>query len=239
LDGTIWGGEFLLAVPGSFQRVGHFRTFPLPGGEAAVRKPKLTASGVLYELFGAGSFTGSEPPLVRQMLEKDVRCPRTSSVGRLFDAVASLVGLRDSVSFEGQAAMDLEFLAAPGIDECYEYRIEESEPLIIDWAPMIRQILNERPNTSLIAAKFQNTLAAIVVDVARRANQQKVLLTGGCFQNRYLTERTVNYLNEAGLSVYWHQRVPPNDGGISLGQVMAVRHAMEVETPCVLQYQAS
>src|SRR6185369_16967779 len=121
----------------------------------------------------------------------------------------------------------------------YDYRIEESEPLIIDWAPMIRQILNERPNTSLIAAKFQNTLAAIVVDVARRANQQKVLLTGGCFQNRYLTERTVNYLNEAGLSVYWHQRVPPNDGGISLGQVMAVRHAMEVETPCVLQYQAS
>jgi hydrogenase maturation protein HypF len=232
IDGTVWGGEFLLTVHSGFRRVAHFRTFPLPGGDAAVRRPKQTATGLLYELNGSQSFTGEEPVLLRRMLEQDVRCPRTSSVGRLFDAVASLIGLRDSASFEGQAAMELEFIAARGIDDCYEYEIEASDPMIIDWRPMIRQILNERDaggNGARIAAIFHNTLTAIAVDVARRFGEPRVLLTGGCFQNRYLTERTVRHLQNAGFSVYWHQRQPPNDGGIALGQVMAAQLAMRCE----------
>jgi len=225
LDGTIWGGEFLLAGARGFERVAHFRTFTLPGGEAAIKKVKTAAAGLLYEVFGAQSFSEAESPLVRQMLEKEIRCPRTSSVGRLFDAVASLIGIRDEVSFEGQAAMELEFRAAKGVEESYDYRIQDGAPLIVDWEPMIREILDDRPRveSAVISAKFHNTLAAIVVDIARRVNEARVVLTGGCFQNRYLTERIVRDLNAAGFSVYWHQRVPPNDGGLALGQVMAAR----------------
>jgi hydrogenase maturation protein HypF len=232
LDETIWGGEFLLAGSSGFHRVAHFRTFPLPGGDAAVRKPNHTAAGLLYEVFGARSFTEDEPPLLRQMLEQNIRCPRTSSMGRLFDAVASLIGLRDEVSFEGQAAMELEFIAAPGIHDKYQYAIAALEPMIVDWEPMIRQILidhRKRTGVSQIAAKFHNTLAAIAVDVAKRIQEPRVLLTGGCFQNRYLTERTVRCLREAGFSVYWHQRVPPNDGGLALGQVVAAQQTIKQE----------
>jgi hydrogenase maturation protein HypF len=175
------------------------------------------------------------------MLEKKIRCQRTSSVGRLFDAVASLIGIRDRISFEGQAAMELEFQAAESVTAYYDYDIRDAEPMTIDWEPMIRQILNEvrtQVSRSVIAAKFHNTLAAIVVDVARRVGEPRVVLTGGCFQNRYLTERVVQGLTDAGFSTYWHQRVPPNDGGIALGQVMAAQHAMKQEKTCVLQSQA-
>jgi hydrogenase maturation protein HypF len=168
-------------------------------------------------------------------------------VGRLFDAVASLIGVRDQVSFEGQAAMELEFCAASGVTACYDYDIHDGEPIVVDWARMVRQILSEvaeRSETAIIAAKFHNTLAAIVADVTRRIGQPRVLLTGGCFQNRYLTERTVEQLIAAGFSPYWHQRVPPNDGGIALGQVMAAQRANETFTAsnqggsCVLQSRA-
>jgi hydrogenase maturation protein HypF len=240
-DGTIWGGEFLLATNDGFRRVAHFRTFPLPGGEAAVKKPKQTAAGLLYEMFGADAFTVDDPPLLRQMLEKQFRSPRTSSVGRLFDAVASLVGLRHRVSFEGQAAMELEFAAASDVTERYDYIVHSGEPFVIDWEPMIRQILDEvrsRTQMGMIAARFHNTLAEIVVDIACLVEQPRVLLTGGCFQNRRLTERTVAALSSAGFRAYWHQRVPPNDGGIALGQVMASRQVIAEEKSCVLQSQA-
>jgi hydrogenase maturation protein HypF len=240
-DGTIWGGEFLLASDYRFTRVAHFRTFPLPGGDAAIKKPRQTAVGLLYEMFGADAFTGDDPPLLRQMLEKQFRSPRTSSVGRLFDAVASLIGLRHRVSFEGQAAMELEFAAAADVTECYDYIVHSGEPFVIDWEPMIRQILDEvrsRAQIGMIAAKFHNTLAEIIVDIAGLVGQPRVLLTGGCFQNRRLTERTVAALSAAGFRAYWHQRVPPNDGGIALGQVMASRQVIAEEKSCVLQSQA-
>jgi len=241
-DGTIWGGEFLVPARGGFRRVAHLRTFPLPGGDAAVKNPRRTAAGLLYELRGAESFTGDEPPLLRQMLEKRIRCPRTSSAGRLFDAVAAIIGIRDEVSFEGQAAMELEFRAAPDVEETYDYAIRGSDPLIVDWGPMIHTILNDTRadvDQAVIAAKFQNTLAAIIVSVAQATGEPRVLLTGGCFQNRYLTERAVRRLTDAGFTPYWHQRVPPNDGGIALGQVMAAARQMSLqEQSCVLQFQA-
>jgi hydrogenase maturation protein HypF len=180
--------------------------------------------------------------LLRQMLAKGIRSPRTSSVGRLFDAVASLIGIRDGISFEGQAAMELEFAAAPNVAGSYDFTVRPGEPAVIDWEPMVREILNEtriHVDIGVIAAKFHNTLANMVVDIARRAGEPCVLLTGGCFQNRCLTERTVNALREAGFSPYWHQRVPPNDGGIALGQVIAAaRQIFEREKSCVLQSQA-
>jgi hydrogenase maturation protein HypF len=239
LDGTIWGGEFLLATDVSFERAAHFRTFPLPGGDAAVKKPKLTALGLLYEVFGDEAFDGSEPSLVRQMLRKDVRSPRTSSVGRLFDAIASIVGIRHEVSFEGQAAMELEFAAERLTEEFYPWVIRPGEPLVVDWEPMVRTILadvREHVGAGTIAARFHNTLAEIAVDIAERVGEPRVVLTGGCFQNRYLTERIVRRLTTCGFSTYWHERVPTNDGGISLGQAVAA--ARMKESTCVSQSQA-
>lgn len=245
LDGTIWGGEFLLINEASFERVGHFRYFMLPGGEVAIREPRRTALGVLFEVFGQriferediiplNYFNNDERSLFRQMLEKRIHSPHTSSVGRLFDAVAALIGLRQKVSFEGQAAMELEFLTA-GVknDESYSFQISNanksafhnSQPMmIIDWQSMIVNILDEMrigASLSVISTKFHNTLTEIIVEVAKRAGERKIVLTGGCFQNKYLTERTVHRLQAEGFRVYWHQRVPPNDGGISLGQIYA------------------
>jgi hydrogenase maturation protein HypF len=226
-DAIVWGGEFLLADGDGFRREAHFRTFPLPGGDAAVKRPKHTAKALLYEILGSESFNGTESPILRQMLEKRIRCPRTSSVGRLFDAVSSIVGICDEPGFEGQAAMELEFAVSAGVTDSYEYAIRSGYPLVVDWEAMVRQILSDvkaGTDRGIIAARFHNSLARIVVDVAHRVGQNRVVLTGGCFQNRYLTERTVEALRHAGFSVYWHQRVPPNDGGLALGQAVAIRN---------------
>jgi hydrogenase maturation protein HypF len=234
-DGAAWGGEFLLTDEQSFQRVAHFRQFRLPGGDAVAREPRRTALGVFYEISDErgisdrrrapiASFSEGELDVIRQMLSKRVRSPLTSSAGRLFDAVSSILGLRQSVTFEGQAAMELEFAIQPDIDETYSFEITDDLPSIIDWAPMIAEILIDLQNgeaSGRISAKFHNTLTEIILAIARRVGEPRILLTGGCFQNRYLVERTVRQLLAAGFQPYWHQRVPPNDGGIALGQVVA------------------
>jgi hydrogenase maturation protein HypF len=234
----VWGGEFLRVERGAWQRVAHFRTFPLPGGEAAVKEPRRTALGLLYALLGPGAFSATEfAPLsefspgdlqvLKPMLERGINCPLTSSVGRLFDAVASLTGLRHRNRYEGQAAMELEF-AADGIETMDVYPFElpsgernETLPSVIDWGPMMKALLRDisaRSRTGLIAAKFHNALVEIMLAVAHRAGEERVVLTGGCFQNRTLCERAVTRLRAEGFRCYWHQRIPPNDGGIALGQ---------------------
>jgi hydrogenase maturation protein HypF len=211
-DGTIWGGEFLRVENGHFTRVAHLRTFGLPGGDRAAREPRRPALGILYEIFGDAL---PDEPLLR-MLRRGVNSPRTSSAGRLFDAVASFLGLRDRCSFEGQAAMELEFAAeADPSDDTYPL---QSDGGVLDWEPMIRIILKD---PSKAAARFHNTLAAAIVTVARSVGEERVVLSGGCFQNRYLTERTVTALRTAGFRPYWHHRIPPNDGGIAVGQILA------------------
>jgi len=234
-DGAVWGGEFLLTDEQSFQRVAHFRQFPLPGGDAAAKEPRRTALGVLHEIWGErglsdrrlapiASFSEGELVVIRQMLSKRVRSPLTSSVGRLFDAVSSILGLRQRVSFEGQAAMELEFAIQQEVDEPYPFELTGDVPCIVDWAPMIGEILIDLRNgqsSGSISAKFHNALTEIVLAIARRIGEPRILLTGGCFQNRYLVERTVRRSLAAGFQPYWHQRVPPNDGGIALGQVVA------------------
>jgi hydrogenase maturation protein HypF len=150
----------------------------------------------------------------------------------LFDAVASILGLRHRVTFEGQAAMELECSIQPDIDDVYPFEITNTLPSVVDWVPMIPEILIDLQKgqaTGNISAKFHNTLTEIIVAVARKVGEPKVLLTGGCFQNRYLVERSVGRLSDAGFKPYWHQRVPPNDGGIALGQVVAAaRSALAV-----------
>jgi hydrogenase maturation protein HypF len=232
-DGTIWGGEFLSVDASGFKRIAHLRQFRLPGGQTAVKEPRRCALGLLYEVFGeqlwghvdlVTAFDHAELSLIRQMLEKSVNAPRTSSAGRLFDAVAGLIGLRSRASFEGQAAMEIEFAVQPGVDSDYSFVLNDEVPFVLDWRPAISEIIADLrggQTRATISAKFHNMLAEMIVAVARKTAQEKVVLSGGCFQNRYLTERTIHRLSAEGFRSYWHQRIPPNDGGISLGQVFA------------------
>jgi hydrogenase maturation protein HypF len=236
-DESVWGGEFLRIMRDGFERLAHLRTFRLPGGEKAVKEPRRVALSVLRETFGPEwadvqhlptlrAISADERRLFDEMLDKGLRSPLTSSAGRLFDAVASIVGLRQTCRFEGQAAMELEF-AADGAEtsEVYPFEVSGAGPLVIDWAPMIRAIVSEfsaGTSAPTIAAKFHNTLVEMIVRVAEECGEDKVVMSGGCFQNRLLTERAITRLRDAGFRPYWHQRVPPNDGGIALGQIAAV-----------------
>ncbi|MBZ0288061.1 MAG: Sua5/YciO/YrdC/YwlC family protein, partial [Anaerolineae bacterium] len=239
-DGTIWGGEFLQINERGFERVAHLMTFPLPGGEQAVREPRRCALGLLYSVYGEAipadmpllqHFTDSELKLLKSALKKGVNAPLTSSAGRLFDAVAALVELRQRASFEGQAAMELEFAQVDlKNDKCYPFCITEvtgedtpNERIIdlkLTTMAIVDDVLAGTP-VGAIAAAFHNTLAEMIVAVAHTAHAKRVVLTGGCFQNKTLLERTIDRLSSEGIQPYWHRSIPPNDGGIALGQIMA------------------
>lgn len=249
-DETIWGGEFLRITLDSFVRVAHLRTFRLPGGERAVREPRRSALGLLYELFGeevfgmdewlpVQAFSAQELNVLNVVLNRKLNTPQTSSMGRLFDAVASIMGLRQIVRFEGQAAMELEFaLDAVRTDEHYTLHVAghvhrtdtNHTPMIIDWSPMVVELQSDvqaHVPLSIMSARFHNAVVEALVVVARAVGEEKVALTGGCFQNKYLTERAVQQLRAEGFRPYWHQRIPPNDGGIALGQACAAARAMK------------
>ena len=237
LDGTVWGGEFFLVTNENVERIAHLRPFRLPGGDKAVKEPRRTALGLLHEIYGdrifenktaatVAAFSSAELVTLKTMLAKKLNSPVTTSLGRLFDAVASLINLRQQIRFEGQAAMELEF-ALDGIEteDHYNLSLVTRHPSHeLDWSPMIEAILadvRQGVSVGIISAKFHNALAEGIVAVAQHASQNRVALSGGCFQNRYLTERVVRRLSAEGFRPYWHQRVPPNDGGIALGQVIA------------------
>jgi len=239
LDNTVWGGEFFRIHETGFDRVAHLRQFRLPGAEQAVREPRRSAVGVLFEALGPevfekaelgplAAFSSVERATLRAMLERKINSPLTSSVGRLFDAVASLAGLCQVGRFEGQAAMRLEFaLSTQELPDAYQVTLDEStKPTVIDWGPAVTALLHDLANgiaVPVISARFHNMLAEAIVQVARKTGLPSVVLSGGCFQNRYLSERTIQRLTQEGFRVYWHQRIPPNDGGICLGQVIAAR----------------
>ena len=243
LDQTVWGGEFLRVTDSGFQRVAHLRQFRLPGGEQAIKEPRRSAIGLLFELWGDGwlarddlppvhSFEPRERQLLAKVLGNRINAPATSSAGRLFDGVAALLGVRLDTRFEGQAAMELEWaIGAVDTDESYPFRIEPKEGiLVLDWQQLIEALLADRAAGALLgamAARIHNTLVAMIVAAAERIGERRVALSGGCFQNRYLSERTVRRLTAAGFSPYWHQRVPPNDGGIALGQILAASRTKE------------
>ncbi len=240
-DGTVWGGEFLRTEGAGFARAATFRRFRLPGSERAVREPRRAALGALHEIMGDAvfgetdlapirAFDAAEIPVLGRMLARGIQSPWTTSAGRLFDAVASLAGLRQKLRFEGQAAMELESAAGGGeTGGSYPFELRLSEraqagPLIVDWEPLLRAVIADvraAVPPATIAARFHNALADIIVAVAHKMEVPRIVLTGGCFQNRILLEGAVGRLNAEGFRPYWHQRVPPNDGGIALGQIAA------------------
>jgi hydrogenase maturation protein HypF len=255
-DGTVWGGEFLLGDMASFSRVCRLRPFHLPGGDAAVKQPRRCGLALLWEMLGdevldrtdltaIQAFDEAELRLLGQMLESGLNSPRTTSAGRLFDAVASLLGIRQRVSFEGQAAMAVEWVADKDLRDAYPIVVatpsadrelftpapeDREEILEIDWQPLVEAMLEDSRrgvDVGMIAARFHNALAEAILAVAKAVGEPKVALTGGCFQNRLLTERASQRLREAGFDVLLHRQVPPNDGGISLGQIAVAAARME------------
>ena len=245
-DGTVWGGEFLRAADGGFERVATLLPFQLPGGEQAVREPRRSALGVLFAMFGSAVLERRDLPVLHdfepadlrvllRMLERGINSPVTTSAGRLFDAVAALCGLRQETHFEGQSAMELEFaIDESGTDSPYPIALRPNPDTnrqadrgwaprwVVDWKPTVGAVLADRKRnapTSTIARRFHLALVSGIVEVARAAGEPRIVLSGGCFQNVFLTQHAVRALESAGFRVYWHQRVPPNDGGIALGQV--------------------
>ncbi len=247
-DGTVWGGEFLNIDECGYTRATRLRPLRLVGGERAAREPRRCGLSMLFETFSDASseaqgerefqreelapvqaFAAADRKIVVAMLRQGLNSPWTSSAGRLFDAVASLIGLRQIARYEGQAAMELEWLAAQSTESgTYDFELVapaiETYPAELDWAPMVRGILADLAGNTkqdAMARKFHNTLAEMIVRVAKEHAGLPLALSGGCFQNRLLTELTVARLEAVGVKVYWHQRIPPNDGGIALGQVVA------------------
>lgn len=235
-DGRIWGGEFMVANFAGFERRAHLRNVLLPGGDAAVRQPWRMALSYLRDTFGGqipegvACFRGigeKQFGVVDVMLSRRVQTVETSSCGRLFDAVAALLGLASEVTFEGQAAIALEMAAARGVERRYGFEVGDGESAALDFRPMIAEIVKDvaigRPSEE-ISACFHNTLGAAIVELCCRIRRSdavdRVCLSGGTFQNLYLLHRTVVELRRRGFEVFMHAKVPANDGGISLGQAV-------------------
>jgi hydrogenase maturation protein HypF len=236
-DGHIWGGEFLLADYNDFERLAHFKYVPMPGGELAIRRPWRMAVSHLLDAFGDEGLDlplelwsrvqPAELGLIRRMMAARVNSPLTSSCGRLFDAVSSLLGVRDVVNYEGQAAIELEMLAAEGVGDSYDWGLSSGSPMIIDPAPILRGVVSDMTrgvDRGVISARFHNTVAAVVAAVAEAARSSTgvdtVGLSGGVFQNAYLLGRALDELERRDFETLTHHQVPANDGGIALGQAV-------------------
>lgn len=234
VDGTIWGGEILVADLVSFERVGHLDAVPLPGGAAAIREPWRMAASWLEHVYGddipAGldvvARHGDRWRQVLALIGAGVNAPLTSSVGRLFDAASSLLGVRDAVSYEGQAAIELEQVARLADRDGYPARLADDVPFAIEGGDLVHAIVEDLTagvDVAVIAARFHGGLAAAIAHACDRVRTtdgpDTVALSGGVFQNVLLLERTAERLAASGFEVLTHRRVPPNDGGISLGQV--------------------
>lgn len=248
LDGTIWGGEVLVATASGFDRVAHLWPVPLPGGDAAVRNPnrvalaQLWAAGVAWtdDLAPLTLLTEGEQALLAHQLDRSIACIPTTSMGRLFDAVASLLDVRHRISYEAQAAIELEFLAdaalASGVEiDAYRFDLSGEQPLIMDQRPVLRSIIDDvrrgRPAEE-IAAAFHLAVADVIVAVVgrtagpsgdRTSAIDTVVLSGGVFQNAVLLSLCLDRLSH-DFDVRTHRRVPANDGGLSLGQAFVAAH---------------
>ena len=238
-DGTIWGGEFLLADRHSFQRLARLSLFPLIGAESAIKEPLRIAAGILA-ISNAGVIPESamglfrdltpKPALWLEALKKGINCPLTSSAGRLFDAAAAIAGFRRSVTFEGQAAMWLESIVDGSENGSYEIHFREADILECDVEYLLRAMADDAirgTSSNKLSARFHNSMADLIVKTVRRisggSSSNMVGLTGGCFQNKRLTELTADKLQKAGFNVLRHGAVPVNDGGIGIGQAVAGR----------------
>jgi hydrogenase maturation protein HypF len=235
-DGAVWGGEFLAGDASGFRRVAHLRYVGMPGGDQAIREPWRMAAA------HAADAGVPDSPLsahcsqialraVRRMLARQVNCPPTSSVGRLFDAVAALTGARGRVTYEGQAAIELEWLAAelppaPGYAFELTRPADAAAPLVVDTRPLVRDVVEDvrrGAGAAAVARRLHTTLVDVVSVVCRAARERTglsgVVLSGGVFLNALLTQEVAGRLAAEGFTVYRHRLVPPGDGGLSLGQL--------------------
>jgi hydrogenase maturation protein HypF len=246
-DHTVWGGEVLLANYHTFERLAHLSTVEMPGGDAAIQEPWRMAVSHLYRAYGPEykdlklailQDHADKITLIEQMIDKSINSPLTSSCGRLFDSVAALLGMRHTVSFEGQAAAELEMLLEPDNTDSSSYPFEiikaEDKPWLLPVKPIITGIVEdllENIPPQLISRRFHNTLAALFTGICQEIRDQKninsVVLSGGVFQNLNLLRQVKSSLEVLSFDVYAHEQVPTNDGGLSLGQAVAGRAMYE------------
>ena len=239
-DGTIWGGEFFALSGGKLRRAAHLATFPLPGGDASIRHPWRTALAVLHaaghawdnRLAPVRAAAEADLPVLKRQLDKNLNCAQASSMGRLFDAVAALAGVKQSITYEAEAAMNLEALAAgAGVGAgAYAFGVEEGDSWRVWWQPVVRAVAAdalEGMPPSLMASRFHLAVARMITDVCSRLRARgagrTVGLTGGVFQNAILMQMAIDELHREGFEVLVHQRVPANDGGLALGQAVLAR----------------
>ena len=266
-DGTIWGGEFLVADRADFERIAHFKAYPLPGGDKAIEEPWRMAASVLfsekldpsvaalYERRRHFADSGSAVidrryniEAVQRMIQAGFNSPLTSSAGRLFDAVAAILGLCDVATYEAQAAIRLEALADARVQESYPFEIGTQRPSrVLDFGGTIRAILDDKrrgKDVGVIAAKFHNSVAAAILRTCQWMRDERgietVALSGGAFQNELLLCRTVEALQTQEFKVFTNTLVPPNDGGLALGQATVAAERIRIEErngaearPCV------
>lgn len=249
-DATVWGGEAFIVTEYSMHRIASLYPFLLPGGEKAVREPRRCMLGLFYAMFGEEipppyeawlheAFTKDELAILLAALKKKVNTPSCSSMGRLFDATSAILNLCMVNDFEGRAALLLETASyqadANGIGYVMPL-VQEKELFLLDWRPMIKQICKDKiegVSPADIALAFHETLARGIVELAKMADKETVLLTGGVMQNKFLVEKAVAYLKAAGFKAYLHRDIPPNDGGIAVGQLIGSLYNNKLMEPKV------
>lgn len=236
-DGHIWGGEFFVGGLKEFRRAAHLEYMPMPGGEAAIREPWRMAASYLYMAFGK-DFIKQDLDIIRKrskkglsiigkMMDNSINSPRTSSAGRLFDAAGSMILGKDTASFEAELPMKLERIASPASDDHYKFDIKlEGGMRVIDPSGLVKGItgdLHKKRAKSAVSAKFHNTVAEMIARTAsllkKESGLRKIVLSGGVFQNRYLTKRAVSLLNKSKFDVYTNSGINTNDYGIPIGQL--------------------
>jgi hydrogenase maturation protein HypF len=236
-DGKIWGGEFLVCDYGKFDRMAHLEYTPLPGGEKAIKEPWRMAASSLYKIFQedmldlgidfAEDLDRNKWTTIKTMIDRGINSPMTSSSGRVFDAVSALLGIRKEIYYEGQAAIELE-MAAGEEEGTYPFETRDlGDRTEIVLEPIIRGIVSDLQHgvgVQTISSKFHNAIADIIIGmcitIRKASGLDRVVLSGGVFQNNLLIERTFVLLEKNNFKVYTHHRVPPNDGGIALGQAI-------------------
>jgi hydrogenase maturation protein HypF len=245
-DGTIWGGEILVASANSFHRIAHLKPLPMPGAAAAINEPWRMALTYLYDAYGPDLHDLDIPfikdlprpktDLILGMIDKKINVPLTSSLGRLFDGVAALLGLRTTVTYEGQAAMELEMIAEGNPNRLYEFRWKkkdneeesyEENRYRIETAPLIKGIVQDLTKgvaPSEISARFHATITHIISEltglISKETGLNRIVLSGGVFQNAILLSGLSQSLTQTGFEVFSHSETPTNDGGIALGQAL-------------------
>ncbi len=236
-DGKIWGGEFMVCDRKEFTRVGHLDYIKMPGGEKAIKEPWRMGVSYLYKALGTGTnkeafgglfeLYGEAAEKLINIIDANINCPQTSSMGRLFDAVSNIIGITDNVTYEGQAAIELEAVSDIEIQEAYPYKIIKQDIYIIEPYEMIKEVILDKldgVSSKIMASKFQNTIVNLSVSMCtylrRDTGINEVALSGGVFQNSYLLKKISQNLKKEGFRVYTHTHLPSNDSGLAIGQII-------------------